>query len=213
MRLFKKFTAPALIVGLIAAGMGIGFYTAGYYDHVGSAEQIDGFFWPNPKQIYPFVTVDHNGNTFNLERLQGKWSFIFFGYTHCPDICPITLSVLKQVYEQLQATHHAGETQILFVTADPERDTPEQLEKYVTYFNEDFIGLGGNPPQIQSLAIQLGAVALAGEAMDSRAATRRWTSTAARARTRRTTARPIPKHGWSPFSPRPTTPAPYGNVS
>lgn len=159
----KTFSKPALIVGLIALGMGIGFYSARYYDHIGPPERIEGFFWPNPKQIYPFVTVDHHGQTFNLDQLQGKWSFIFFGYTHCPDICPITLTVLAQVYDQLAKMNQTDKVQVLFVTADPERDTPEQLQQYVTYFNKNFIGLGGNPAQIQSLAIQLGAVAHTGE--------------------------------------------------
>ena len=155
----KPYRKPALIVGLIAIGMALGFYSARYYDQTGAEQRIEGFFWPNPKQIYPFVTVDHHGNTFNLDRLEGKWSFIFFGYTHCPDICPVTLTVLSRVYNRLTQLEPDAKIQVLFVTADPERDNPEQLEQYVTYFNKHFIGLGGTPAQVQSLAVQLGAVA------------------------------------------------------
>lgn len=155
----RPYLKPVLIAGLIAIGMGIGFYTARYYDRAGSPGRIEGFFWPHLKQIYPFVTVDQYRKTFNLDRLKGKWSFIYFGYTHCPDICPVTLAILSRVYIHLTQLEPDAKIQVLFVTADPERDKPEQLEKYVTYFNKHFIGLGGTPAQVQSLAVQLGAVA------------------------------------------------------
>jgi protein SCO1/2 len=147
-----------LLLGLIALGMGVGVLTARYYRPVEEPTGIQGMFWPDPKQLYPFRTVDDTGARFGLDRLKGKWSFLFFGYTHCPDVCPITLSVMNQIYEELQRREQGGEVQMLFVTVDPERDTTRRLAEYVHKFNPAIIGLGGSMAQIQSLAGQLGVL-------------------------------------------------------
>lgn len=111
--------------------------------------------WPNPKQVQAFQAIDHTGKEFGVEQLRGKWSFLFFGYTHCPDICPITLAVLARVQQEIDAA--GGEpVQTVFVSVDPERDTPGQLARYVQYFDRRFIGLGGTPEQVQGLTAQLG---------------------------------------------------------
>ncbi len=112
--------------------------------------------WPDPKSLQAFSTIDQNGREFTLENLQGKWSFLFFGYTHCPDICPITLTILDQVYDELATRDLQSGVQMIFVSVDPERDTSEQLHDYVSYFNEDFLGLGGSLEQVKSLTGQLG---------------------------------------------------------
>lgn len=162
----KAVNAVALILGLIALGLGVGFSTAHYY--TGPAKEpaqepsVEGLFWPDPKQVQPFETVDHTGERFGLKQLEGRWSFLFFGFTHCPDICPVTLSVLDQVERELEQRGITN-TQTLFVTVDPERDTTRQLSEYVGYFNPDFIGLGGSEEQIRSLTGQLGVVAARGE--------------------------------------------------
>ncbi|MEM6998453.1 MAG: SCO family protein, partial [Pseudomonadota bacterium] len=115
---------------------------------------IEGLFWPNPKQIQEFDTTDQSGNTFNLNNLNEKWSFVFFGYTHCPDICPITMTVMNQVYTQLSTDYK--NLQIIFVSVDPQRDTIEKLQQYVSYFNPDFYGLGGSSNKVDSLTKQIG---------------------------------------------------------
>ncbi len=120
----------------------------------GSSPNIEGLFWPNPKQILDFNTLDQTGNTFGLEQVKGKWSFVFFGYTHCPDVCPVTMSVMSETYKQLSVDY--DDLQILFVSVDPERDTTEKLAQYVSYFNEDFIGLGGDTEKVDSLTKQIG---------------------------------------------------------
>lgn len=150
----SKFLIPAMVVlAVLAAG-------TGFYISLKQSQQelkspnIEGLFWPSPKQIQPFETIDQSGNSFGLEQIKNKWSFIFFGYTHCPDICPVTMSVMAETYKQLIAEHK--DLQIIFVTVDPERDTTEKLASYVTYFNKDFIGLGGNTDQVNSLTRQIG---------------------------------------------------------
>lgn len=121
---------------------------------------IEGLLWPNPRQIQSFTVTDQQGKNFSMENLSGKWSFLFFGYTHCPDICPITLSVLNQFHEKLVAGRLADDTQIIFVSVDPVRDTPDAIAKYVAYFNKNFIGLTGTEEQIAGLTQQLGVISI-----------------------------------------------------
>jgi protein SCO1/2 len=157
-RLFRILT---VFVGMTALGLGIGFYIASY--HQPTKPDVQGLLWPDPKQLRAFATIDHNGRVFSIDRLQGKWSFLFFGFTHCPDVCPLTLAVLNDFYNRIQGTELARGTQIIFVTVDPERDTSERVRDYVGYFNPAFIGLGGNMDQIISLSSQLGVFFMHGE--------------------------------------------------
>ncbi len=163
MRIKLSLPVIALFLGLTALGAGIGVYTAKTHQAGQIAAGIDRFFWPDPKQIDAFTTVNHTGQEFNLNNLKGKWSFLFFGYTYCPDICPITMAVMNELHSRL-ANDDEGITDIqtVFVTVDPDRDTTERLAEYMGYFNRDFIGLGGTPEQINSLASQIGIVYLYG---------------------------------------------------
>ncbi len=104
-----------------------------------------------PRIIGDFTMVDHQGRPFSLENLKGKWTLIYFGFTHCPDICPTTLAKLSQVVKQLDSDV-ADQTQVLMVSVDPARDTPEKLAEYVPYFHPDFVGVTGEFVQTMSLA-------------------------------------------------------------
>lgn len=97
-----------------------------------------------------FELVDHTGKTRSLEDFRGKVVVMFFGFTHCPDVCPMTLVEFNSVLQQLGEA--AQGVQVLFVSVDPERDTPEVLGAYVTAFNPDFIGLTGTSDQIAEVA-------------------------------------------------------------
>lgn len=142
--------ALALIVMLAAGG---GFYVSS--NQAGPEKPaIEGLYWPDPIRLGRFSALDQAGRGFDLDSLRGKWSFVFFGYTHCPDICPITMAVMADAYPELQAINAAA--QILFVSVDPERDSPEKLAQYVGYFNEHFIGLGGSLDMINGLTRQIG---------------------------------------------------------
>ena len=148
------FVFSCLVLGAV-----LGIYTSRYYQTQSEQKpDIAGLLWPNPKLISPFQVVDQNNQSFGLENLSGKWSFLFFGYTHCPDICPITLSVLAQVYTKLAAGNEAENVQIIFVSVDPARDTPEQVAEYVSYFNRNMTGLTGTEQQIETLTSQIGVV-------------------------------------------------------
>ena len=148
---------------LTAFSMGIGLYTARYYG-VEQDQKLEGLFWPNPKHLGQFNARDHHGKEFGLDNLRGKWSFLFFGYTHCPDVCPITLSIFKQLLDSLEQSDTGENVQALFVTVDPERDTLQRLTDYVGYFHPDIIGLGGSRQEVESLTRQLGVVSMIREA-------------------------------------------------
>jgi protein SCO1/2 len=165
----KRITTTILIIaGILGFSAGIGLYTAKYFQtDISSRPVIQGLLWPNPKQITAFETIDHSSQSFGLDQLLGKWTFLFFGYTHCPDVCPITLSVLDNVHQQLEKNQNNNNVQTVFISVDPERDTPKQLGEYVRYFNPDFIGLGGTEDQINSLGNQIGIVYIHGEKKDS----------------------------------------------
>lgn len=95
--------------------------------------------------------TDHNGRAVTLEDFRGKLVVLFFGYTHCPDVCPTTLSDMAQALKRLEPDV-ARRVQVLFVSVDPERDTPDTLKAYVPYFHPDFLGLYGTPSQVETAA-------------------------------------------------------------
>ena len=117
-----------------------------------------GVLRPAPTPIEPFRLIDHNGAVLNRSQLVGKWTLLFFGYTYCPDVCPTTLSVIASAYRQLQDRADGdSNTQVWFVSVDPDRDTTERLAGYVTYFDDDFIAATGAVAAIDGFAKQFGA--------------------------------------------------------
>lgn len=118
--------------------------------------ELEGVLRPDFRPLLPFMLTDQNNRPFDEKRLQGKWTFIFFGYTSCPDICPTTLHILDKALASLPE-ELARDTQVVFISVDPERDTPEKLAEYIAYFNEDFIGASGDKEKINSLSRQFGA--------------------------------------------------------
>ncbi len=96
-----------------------------------------------------FTLVDTAGETFSSDRLKGKPYAIFFGFTHCPDICPTTLFEMSKHLEALG--DKAEKIDVLFVSVDPERDTPEQLNKYMSAFDPRITALTGSPEQVTDI--------------------------------------------------------------
>lgn len=95
--------------------------------------------------------ADHNGVRRSLADFKGKLVVLFFGYTQCPDVCPTTLSDVAAAFKLLPADA-ATQVQVLFVSVDPERDTPELLGQYVPYFHPSFLGLTGTPEEVAAAA-------------------------------------------------------------
>lgn len=108
----------------------------------------------NPDKPLPeFSLVDHNNQIFNNTRLKGKWSLLLFIYTHCPDICPTELLDLSRLKNLMKNNM----PNVVAITFDPLRDTPEVLKQYVTYFDKNFIGVSGDETQINQLIKHFGA--------------------------------------------------------
>lgn len=111
------------------------------------------------RPLTPFTLQDQDGNPFTLERLRGGWSLLFFGYTHCPDICPTTLGMLRGVAKKLETQPEVrADTRVFFVSVDPKRDTLPHLKEYIAYFDPDFAAVTGEREEIDKLSRQLGAM-------------------------------------------------------
>jgi len=151
-----------MMTAVVLAAMLGGVWLAAKYRENGSQaillpDQVMTLF-PAPKPLEAFAFTDHENRVFDLSRLKGKWSFLFFGYTHCPDVCPTTLAVLARTHEEIvKSTVGAKDVQFVFISVDPNRDTAGKLEQYVTYFDPTFLGVTGNNAQLGNLAGQLGA--------------------------------------------------------
>jgi protein SCO1/2 len=115
------------------------------------------FVYEIPRRFSDFALTDSAGQPFTKAQLQGKWTLVFFGYTTCPDVCPTTLASISQFHQLLnEADTAAGNSvQVVLVTVDPMRDTPEKLDAYVHYFGKDYIGATGEYIEIFNLAHQL----------------------------------------------------------
>ena len=102
-----------------------------------------------------FFLTDHTGQRVTNDDYKGKWILAFFGFTYCPDICPATLTTMSHVMEGLGAD--AGMVQPLFISVDPERDTPEVMASFVSAFHPSIVGLTGTPEEIKAAAASFGA--------------------------------------------------------
>ena len=151
---------PFLLLSIVLAGFLIWYTSNNQLDSTGGSAQgiaMQAGTYLNPaKELQAIALIDHNNNAFTNAQLQGKWSFIFFGYTNCPDICPTTLGDLNRVANMLDKFNtNPFEVQYLFISVDPERDTPERLKEYVKYFNPGFIGVTGTKTALDDFTRQL----------------------------------------------------------
>ncbi|WP_444959030.1 SCO family protein [Microbulbifer sp. ZKSA002] len=107
-----------------------------------------------PRIIEDIQLLSDDSRDFYTKDFQGKWTLVFFGFTHCPDICPTTLSILNNFYKTLDESTRAS-TEVVLVSVDPSRDKPEQLGQYVRYFNSEFRGITGDFFKLKKFATQL----------------------------------------------------------
>lgn len=116
----------------------------------GTSPMLHGGRLDPPKAAADFTLTDQNGNPFTLSSTRGKVVMLYFGYTSCPDVCPLTLSDMSNARSDLGA--NADQVQIVFVTVDPERDSQQVLQKYIPAFDPSNIGLRGTPEEIKAVA-------------------------------------------------------------
>jgi protein SCO1/2 len=123
---------------------------------------VNGFYlFPEPKVFSDFTLETANNKTINQDDLQGKWTLIYFGFTRCPDECPIAMSLIRNLYSTLeQKNFDFSDQQAMLVTIDPENDTSEIIDKYAKAFNQNFIGARANRPMLLSLATQLNVMVI-----------------------------------------------------
>ncbi|MBL6690181.1 MAG: SCO family protein [Pseudomonadales bacterium] len=114
------------------------------------AQELGFYRFDAPRVISDFDMTDQAGNPVNLEDLKGQWSILFFGFTTCPDICPTTLSVLADAVADIE-----NPPQVVMVSVDPDRDTPEKLGQYVPAFNPAFRGFVGSFDETVNFAQQV----------------------------------------------------------
>lgn len=134
-------TSVIVLIGVAAAYLQAEF-TERKYEYRGSL--IDPF-----PVAYQFELRDQHGELFRMEDQRGKVVLLFFGYTNCPDVCPTTLSKFKRIYATLE--DQADQVTFVFITVDPERDSPEKIEAYMNTFNSSFIGLSGTIAELQPI--------------------------------------------------------------
>ena len=137
-------------IALVGVGIvvGLAFVFAGW-KAMSAPYAFQGSLIDPPVPAADFTLTDQYNHPFQLSQQRGKVVLIFFGYTNCPDVCPLTLSEFKQVKTQLG--EQAGKVEFVFVTVDPERDTQEVLRKHLANFDESFIGLTGSRSELEKV--------------------------------------------------------------
>jgi len=147
-----------LLTALLAIGALLGAGAALVWRHSRPPLELTTGSYLSPRRPLPdFSLIDQRGQPFGSQNLRGHWSLMFFGYTECPDFCPSTLSTLAAMEKRMRARRESVPPQVIFVSVDAKRDTPEQLAKYVPYFDPQFIGLtAADQPTIEAVARKLG---------------------------------------------------------
>lgn len=120
--------------------------------------EIGGYILDAPRLLPEFSLTDANGNEITNESFKGDWSFLYFGYTYCPDVCPISLAELARVKREFETSLPDLSDHYYLVSVDPARDTPERLREYVSYFDPDFRGVSGKDEEIAKFALAAAVV-------------------------------------------------------
>ncbi|WP_158972673.1 SCO family protein [Paraglaciecola sp. L3A3] len=122
--------------------------------------------YPEPRALPDFQLIDQNSQAFTSSALLNHWSLLFVGYTSCPDICPTTLAELKAIYPQLQQIPAEFPVQVILLSIDPKRDTPQRLHDYINFFNPEFKAVSGEHAQLFPLVRALGMMYSMSESTD-----------------------------------------------
>lgn len=130
----------AILIGLVT--------TAGFL-RATQGHTFQGSYIEQAVQAADFKLTDRNGNPFQLSDQKGKIVLLFFGYTHCPDVCPVTLSDFGKIRSQLG--EKAENVEFVFITTDPKRDTPDQINRYLTNFDVGIQGLTGQEQDLEKI--------------------------------------------------------------
>lgn len=116
---------------------------------------LGAYFIDPPRQLAEFKLIDDTSQSFLPEEFAGKWNILFFGFTYCPDICPLTMKQMSDVKESLG--EYSDNLRVFLVSVDPDRDKPENLRQYLDNFDKNFKGLTGEIDQIYKFSTQVNA--------------------------------------------------------
>ena len=152
MGFLRKFLAIGLVITALAGGTI--FMTLAFQGPHGIPQHATRLSQPAP--LPQFSMLDQNGSEFNKESFSGHWSLVFFGFTHCPDICPATLQQLAVARSRVLTAGENGFPNIVFISVDPERDTPEVMANYVSHFGDGIIGVTGQLDELRKFTSALG---------------------------------------------------------
>lgn len=158
--MIKKRLTQLLFAAVAAASLAGGYWIS----HYKNKNQLPAIFsefeatvFPEARELIPFKLIDQDNRPFTPQQLTKKWSLLFFGFTHCPDVCPTTLKVLQNFWQELDEPVR-NRTQVVFVTVDPKRDPPATIKEYVRFFEPSFLGVTGNLGQITAFTRSLGVL-------------------------------------------------------
>ena len=156
----------ALVVVIVFAGILAGAAAAHFFARLRSAplELEQATLFQEPRVLPEFALSDQAGGAFDRERLRGHWTLLFFGFVNCPDICPTTLATLAGVRKALADLPEGKRPDVVFVSVDPGRDTPEVLAAYVASFDPSFAGVTGSAGAIEAVTRALGVAVIMGPA-------------------------------------------------
>lgn len=140
---------------MLAVIVGILVFRNGTDKAANDLAELGAALLPDQPVLSDFSLIDHNGESFTKQELLGNWNLLFFGFTSCPDVCPLTMNVLKLFYDDLVNTEFGDSTQVIMVSVDPQRDSVTAMANYVQQYHDEFIGLTGDLAVISKLADEL----------------------------------------------------------
>ena len=143
------------LLSLVALVIGFG---ASWYLESRRPIQLESGTWfgEQARALPDFELTDHRNRPLTRATLAGKWNLMFFGFTNCPDVCPLSLQTLDRMLRSIEDPEVSAALQVYFISVDPDRDTPERLAEYVGYFNPAFIGATAPIEKIRVLTRPLG---------------------------------------------------------
>ena len=150
----RALPTAAILLAAFAAGIGL-WLGMQVLSRAPVATKV-AMLYPEPRPVPAFSLVRADGKPLTRDDWKGRWTVAFFGFTNCPDICPNTLGVMRDVRKALAAQGLADKVNFQFISVDPDRDTPETLARYTGFYSADFVGATGTDAQLQPLTRALG---------------------------------------------------------
>ena len=152
-------TTTLILVAALAAGLGLWAAQRWYGGAREAAPQLQAVrLFEQPRELAPFSLRQSDGTPLVPGELKGHWTIVFLGFTHCPDVCPTTLAELAQAQNQWNTLPEATRPRVLFVSVDPDRDTPDRTGEYAHAFHKDTLAATADVPALEAFARSLSLV-------------------------------------------------------